>query len=95
MNNRTVGIIVTVLTALVCLCAAIVSCSIGLIGATNTPIDTTVNGQQSYETIPSGAGYAMLCLSVVFLATPIVVGFFTLRKKPAAPIIDEPIPPAT
>jgi hypothetical protein len=36
-----------------------------------------------------------LCLGVVFVAIPVVVGIVTLRKKPeAAPVSNEPIPPA-
>jgi hypothetical protein len=38
----------------------------------------------------------LVCLSVIFIAIPIVVGFLSLRKKPAAaPINNEPVPPAS
>jgi len=38
------------------------------------------------------------CLALIFILIPIVVGFATLRKKPApavAPINNEPLPPAS
>lgn len=96
MNNRTVGIIVTVITALVCLCAAIFACVWGIIIATNTPINLTSGGQQSTETLPAPVGYVLLCLSVLFVAVPIAVGFFMLRKKPeTTPASNEPLPPAS
>jgi hypothetical protein len=45
--------------------------------------------------MPSSLGYVLLCLSLLFIAVPIAVGFFTLRRKPAAATPSEPIPPAT
>jgi len=38
-------------------------------------------------------GFVFLCLSVIFIAIPIVVGFFMLRKKPEATVGSEQIPP--
>ncbi len=97
MNNRTVGIIATVVTALLCGCAAILSCVFGALGAAGVPFDTTVNGQTTSQPMPAALGYALLCLSIVFIAVPVVVGFLTLRKKPeaAAPVSNEPLPPAS
>ena len=37
----------------------------------------------------------MLCLSLIFIAIPIAVGFFTLRKKPQPLVDNEPIPPVS
>jgi hypothetical protein len=39
-------------------------------------------------------GLVTLCLSFIFIAIPIAVGFFTLRKKPEA-VSSEPLPPAS
>ena len=50
MNNKTVGIIATVLSALVCGCAAIFACIWGILIASNTPFNVTSNGQQSVQT---------------------------------------------
>jgi hypothetical protein len=36
----------------------------------------------------------LLCVSVIFIAIPIAVGFFALRKKPAAAAVSsESLPP--
>ena len=95
MNNRTVGIIATVLTSLICGCAAIISCAWGFIGITGAPINLSANGQQSVESMPPALGAVLLCLSVLLIAVPVAVGFFTLRKKPEIPVSNEPIPPAS
>ncbi len=98
MQNRTAAIIITVVVALVCLCAAIVACVWGVLGVTGAPIDLSQNGLPAgTTTMPAGAGIALLCLAVVFIAIPVAVGFFTLRRKPAAAAASEPqepLPPA-
>lgn len=97
MENRTVAIAITVVTALCCGCLALTSCIWGVIGISGQPITTTVNGVESLESMPMPLALGLLCLSVIFIAIPVAVGFFTLRKKPApvaAPISDEPLPPA-
>ena len=97
MNNRTVGIIATVVSALICGCAAIFACVWGMLIATNTPITMTSGGEQSVQTLPTPVGYVLLCLSLLFVVVPVVVGFVTLRKKPQAAVPDnnEPLPPAS
>jgi hypothetical protein len=41
------------------------------------------------------AGLGSLCLGVLFVAIPVVVGFLTLRnRRPPLPAVDEPLPPA-
>jgi hypothetical protein len=48
------------------------------------------------QPMPPAAGYVFLCLSFIIILIPIVTGFFLLRKKPeAAPVSDEPLPPAS
>lgn len=95
MDKRTVGIIATVVSAIACGCAAITSCAWGLISVTGTPINISTGGQQYVDTLPPTVGYVLLCLSVFFVAVPVAVGFFTLRKKPQPPAVNnDPIPPA-
>ena len=94
MNNKTVGIIVTVVSALVCGCAAIFACIWGVLIASNTPFNVTSNGQQGVQTFPPTIGYVLLCLSLLMMLVPVAIGFFTLRKKPVEPSNNEPIPPA-
>ena len=97
MNNRTVGIIATVVSALICGCSAIFACVWGALIATNTPINVSSGGEQSIQTLPAPVGYVLLCLSLLFVAVPVVIGFVTLRKKPqaAVPVSNEPLPPAS
>jgi hypothetical protein len=40
-------------------------------------------------------GVGALCFSVIFIAIPIVVGFFMLRKKAGVPANSEPLPPTS
>ena len=97
MQNRTVGIIATVITALICVCAALFACGFGFPIALGNPVTTTVNGQTTQQTLPATVGYVLLCLSFLMILVPIAVGFFTLRQKPGVPSasIDEPLPPAS
>jgi hypothetical protein len=92
MQNRTVGIVATVVTALACGCTSIISCVWGFLIASGTPIDVTSNGVTTPQTFSPTIGYVLLCLSVFLILIPVGVGFFTLRKKPQT--IDQ-IPPAS
>jgi len=97
MEKRTAGIIATVVTVLLCGCPGFFMVCWGAIAALVSFIpgaDIDIGGS-SDPTTALISGFGALCLGVVFVAIPIVVGFFTLRKKPEAlPISDEPIPPA-
>jgi len=110
MDKKTVGIIATVLSALICGCTSIFTCVWGVLLATETPIDTNFGGVESVETFPPTIGYVLLCLTVILVLVPVAVGFFTLRKKPedapavvdaesspkpVEPVDDEPLPPAS
>jgi uncharacterized membrane protein len=96
MDKKTIGIIATVVTALCCGCVALLSCIFGVMIAANTPFNVTSGGQDSIQTFPPAIGYALLCMSVIFIIVPVAVGFFTLRKKPAeVPVSNEPLPPAS
>jgi len=84
MQNRTIGIIATVVTALACGCASLFSCIWGFLIARGTPIDVTSNGTTTPQTFPPVIGFTLLCVSVVLILIPVAVGFFTLRKKPGS-----------
>jgi preprotein translocase subunit SecF len=86
--NRNTSIIVTVATALLCGCPGIFIC---LFGALTAAGQGTFNGANLSPTV----GFVLLCLSLIFIAIPIVVGVVTLRKKPEIPANNEPIPPAS
>jgi hypothetical protein len=97
MDKRTTGIIATIASVLLCGCPGIFLCIFGIAaavgGGTLTLGDTT-------QPMPPSYGYVSLCLSLIFIVIPIVIGIVTLRKKPeeAAPVADPvsaPRPPAS
>jgi len=92
MQNRTIGIIATVATSVICGCASIFSCVWGIIIASGRPLDVTSNGFTTQQTVSPTIGFVLLCLTLLMLLVPVAVGFFTLRKKPSA-VSDEVIPP--
>ena len=101
-NQRTIGIIATTLTGLLCGCSGLFLCIFGALTATGSmPYTTDFMGETQTGTTPPGVGIALICLALVFIAIPILVGFFTLRKKPAPvggavsyPAPDDPTRPA-
>ncbi|MCF6278565.1 MAG: hypothetical protein L3J16_07455 [Anaerolineales bacterium] len=104
MEKKTVGIIATVGTTFVCACPSLFLCAWGIAGIAGMPITTTVGNQQNVAPMNISLAIGLLCLSLIGLAVPVAVGFFTLRKKPedaainAEPVVtmpDEPLPPAS
>jgi uncharacterized membrane protein len=93
MQNRTLGIVLTLITAFVCGCASLFSCIWGALIATGSPVDVTNNGVTTPQTFAPTIGFGLLCLSFFMILIPVAVGFFTLRKKPQVMI--EEIPPAS
>lgn len=83
MDKRIVGIIATTVSALLCGCASIFTCVWGFIIASGQPIDVTSNGVTTPQVLSPTIGYVLLCLTVLILAVPVAVGFFTLRRNPA------------
>ena len=97
MDKKTVGIIATVVTALLCGCPGF----FGICGGSIAAVVSFVPGAEidmggsSDPTTALISGIGALCVGVIFLAIPIVVGFLTLRRKNEEIInSDEPIPPA-
>jgi hypothetical protein len=82
MQNRTIGIVATLVTALICGCSSLFSCIWGGMIAGGTPINVTANGTTTPQTFSPTIGYTLLCLSVLMILVPVVVGFFSLRRKP-------------
>jgi len=97
--NRTVGIILTVVTIFCCACPGFILCISGGLIAAGQPITTTVNDVQSVQTYPPAVGIALLCLSLILIVIPFAVGFFAFRNKPAAAVVQQdfngPIPPSS
>jgi hypothetical protein len=102
MDRRTGGIIATIVAVLLCGCPGLCLCLFGAIAATGQmPYTshfpyTSDFGNPYSETVPSYFGFVALCLALVFIAIPIVVGVLTLRNKPEKPAsFNEPLPPAS
>jgi len=96
MDKKTGGIIATVATALLCGCPGLFGICWGLIAAVVSQVpDANIDiGGSSDPKTALMSGLGALCLGVIFVAIPIVVGFVTLRKKPeAAAYSNEPVPP--
>ena len=95
MDSKTKGIVATVASVLLCGCPGLFLCIFGAVSATGSmPYNTDVNGVTTTGTVPPTVGYVLVCLSLIFIAIPIVVGFMTMRKKPEVSVGNEQIPPA-
>ena len=105
MDKKTGGLIATIAATLVCGLPGLCLCLFGAVTAAGVmPYTTELNGVSDSGTMPSASGFAMLCVALIFILIPVVVGFFTLRNKledgiidvePVVPVSDEPIPPAS
>lgn len=82
MEKKTIGLIATIGTVFICACPSLIACGFGVAGISGIPFTTTVNGYESVQPMNSVLAISLLCLAVIGLAIPIVIGFFTLRKKP-------------
>ena len=98
MDKRTTGIIATIVTALLCGCPGLFALCFGLISASASFIpgaEIDVFGSND----PQSAlymGIGALCLGILFVAIPVVVGVLTLRKRPEpASSLETPQPPTT
>jgi hypothetical protein len=83
MNNRTIGIIVTVVAALLFGCPGLISLCLGITAAI-----VGLSGDPDYyfgiDTEPNSTllgGLIFICLSVVLIAIPVVIGFLLVRRK--------------
>ena len=87
MDKRTLGIILTIATVLLCGCPGLLMCLGGAMTAAGLGTYTTdVLGTTGVGELPSGYGYGMLCLGLIGIAIPIIIGIVMLRKpKGVAP----------
>jgi UPF0716 family protein affecting phage T7 exclusion len=96
MEQKTVGIIATIVTVLLCGCPGLTILCFGGLGAVGAFLpDPSVDDPQSALL----GGVLMVLVGTFLLVVPIVIGFFTLRARstPARTQVidyDEPIPPA-
>lgn len=92
MDKRTGGIIATIATVILCGCPGLFSVLWGLLAAVVSFVpNADINiGGSSDPTTALVSGLGSCCFGLVFIAIPIAVGFFTLRKPADAPISDTP-----
>jgi hypothetical protein len=95
MDKRTTGIVLTVVSVLLCGCPGLVGLCGGLMFAAVSFVpgaDIDIVGRND----PRSAfitGVIGLCLGIILIAIPVVVGYLTLGRKQETNF-NEPIPPA-
>ena len=94
MDKKTTNTVITVAAAIIFGCCSLFCCIMGF-GTVTGNGTYELNGQSSQ--LPPTYGYVFLCLSIILIIIPIVIGFFTLRKKPEADTAasNEPLPPTS
>ena len=86
MEKKTGGIIATIVAVLLCGCPGLCLCLFGAVTAAGQmPWTADLSGYNQYGTVPPAWGLVGLCLALIFIAIPIVVGILTLRNKPEKP----------
>jgi hypothetical protein len=102
MSNKTGGIIATIVAVFLCGCPGLCLFLFGAIAATGRmPYTSTFPYTSDFsnpnsQLVPPYWGFTGLCLALIFIAIPIVVGILTLRNKPGKPASsNEPLPPAS
>lgn len=95
MQNKNTGIIATIAAVVLCGCPGLFMCFFGatsLLASAMPGAEIDVFGSND-PAAGTTMGFVFLCLSLILIAIPVVVGFFMFRKKPDA-IADE-VPPAS
>lgn len=98
MDKKTTGIIATVATVLLCGCPGLFSVCFGALSAVASFVpDANIDIFGSSDPQAAlGYGIGALCVGILFVLIPVVVGFLTLRKKPEEVVsFDEPLPPTS
>lgn len=95
MDKKTTGIVATIAAVVLCGCPGLFMCFFGAISVfvsvmPGAEIDVMGSSDPASAT---AMGFVFLCLSIIFIMIPIVVGFFMLRKKPEIGFENEQIPP--
>jgi hypothetical protein len=92
MDKKTTGIIVTVVTAILCGCPGLAGLCIGFVASIASFSPDATDDPRSVLT----GGLIFLCISLILIAIPVIVGILTLRKGPnssGATLPDDPLPP--
>ncbi len=95
MDSRTKGLIATIASVILCGCPGLLLCIMGAAFAAGAPLSTELNGVSGSTQVPIWVALALLGVALILVLIPVVVGFFTLRSKPALLSPSESIPPAS
>lgn len=96
MNNKNTQLIATIAAVVLCGCPGLFGLCFGLtsVFASFTPgAEIDVFGSSDPQSA-TAMGLVTLCVSVIFIAIPIVTWLVTRRKEIASLPDNEPIPPA-
>ena len=83
MDKRQTGIIATVVTALLCGCPGLFAFCWGSLSAVVSFMpgaDINIGGSSDPRSALM-AGLGSLCAGILFIAIPVAVGYFTLRRR--------------
>lgn len=97
MERKQTGIIATIVATLLCGCPGLFSLCLGALTASAAYFpgaEIDIFGSDSPQAALN-TGLIALCVGLLLVAIPVLVGFLTLRKRPAAAPAspDEPLPP--
>ena len=95
MDKRTTGIVATVIAVLLCGCPGLLALCMGMMFAVVSRVpnaDIDIAGRND-PGAALGTGLGLLCLGILFVAIPVVVGLLTLRSRPE-PAVSIYTPPA-
>jgi hypothetical protein len=95
MDDKTKGIVATIAAVVLCGCPGLFLCFFGatsLFASAAPGAEIDVFGSSS-PAAGATMGFVFLCLSLIFMAIPVVVGFLMFRKKPN--VLAEDVPPAS
>jgi hypothetical protein len=96
MDKKNTGIIATIVTGLLCGCPGLASLCFGAFYAIVSQVPgaelDTFGSANPADALNFGIGG--ICVGIVFVAIPIVVGILMLRKKNEPAVSNEPVPPA-
>jgi len=96
MNNKNTNLIATIVAVVLCGCPGLFGLCFGgvsLLASFAPGAEINVFGSSDPRSATT-MGIAALCLSIIFIAIPVIVWFVTRRKETATLSDHEPLPPA-
>jgi hypothetical protein len=94
--NRTVAIVLTVVTALCCGLPGLGGICLGTLSAMGSQMPEVLAQSQTDPQTAVFGGLIWICGGLIGLVIPIVVGIVSFRiSRPSEPEINEPFPPAS